>query len=256
MKGLAVVGPFIVMLAACGATGTGTATQATTTTTPAPVAATQAPTPTPLPGAALNGLQSSYTITDTDALNLTGSTVPNATVAVTVPNTAVGVVTVTADAQGNFTAHLTGIAMGTSTLIVNVTSPGYNPAQTTISVTRNISEAGYKASASSMSYDQLIKDPASLAGTVVTYQAQVFQYDTNTTTSHFIASVTNDGYGFWTDNIWADVDPAVAANVCTNSVIQFWGSVVGPYTYTTTSNGQLTIPEIDIQYITVISGGC
>jgi len=255
MKGLAAVAPFIVLLAACGATGTATQTPATTTQTS--VAATQAPTPTPLPSVSLTGLQSSYTITDTNALNLTGSTAPNATVSVNGNATPLVVpVDVTADAQGNFTIHLTDIAMGTNSEFVYVTSPGYTSTQIAISVTRTISEAGYKASASSIPYDQLIKDPASMAGTVVTYQAQVFQYDTNTTTSHFIASVTNDGYGFWTDNIWADVDPAVAANVCTDTVIQFWGSVVGPYTYTTSSNGSLTIPEIDILYITVDSGSC
>jgi hypothetical protein len=242
--GLVVLGAAL-LLVGCGgsqSTGNGGASSATPKVT-------QAPTPTPLPDASLTGLQSAYTITDTDTLDLTGSTVPNATVSV-------GAVVVTADAQGNFTVHLTGIAMGTQHIGVNVTSPDYNPAQMIISVTRNISEAGYKASASSIPYNQLTKDPTSLAGTVVTYQAQVFQYDTNTTTSHFIASVTNDGYGFWTDNIWADVVPAVAANVCKDTVIQFWGSVVGPYTYTTTSNGQLTIPEIDILYITVVSGGC
>jgi carbon starvation protein CstA len=247
MKGLAAIGPFMILLAACGATSGGTATQT-------PTAVTQAPTPTLLPGASLTGLQSSYTITDTDTLDLAGSTVPNATVTGLLG--AVAAVTVTADAQGNFTLQLTGIPMGTSTLSVSVNSPAYSTGEMTISVTRNVSEAGYKASASSMPYDQLIKDPASLAGTIVTYQAQVFQYDTNTTTSHFIASVTNEGYGFWDDDIWADVDPSVAANVCADTVIKFWGSVVGPYTYTTTSNGQLTIPEINIQYLDVISGGC
>jgi hypothetical protein len=47
MKGFAAIGPFIVLLAACGATGTGTATQRATAATQAPTAVTQAPTPTP-----------------------------------------------------------------------------------------------------------------------------------------------------------------------------------------------------------------
>ena len=42
MKGIAAIGPFIVLLAACGATGAGTAT-------PTPIAATQASMATPTP---------------------------------------------------------------------------------------------------------------------------------------------------------------------------------------------------------------
>jgi hypothetical protein len=102
----------------------------------------------------------------------------------------------------------------------------------------------------------LSKDPAALEGTVVTYEAQVFQYDTATTTSHFIASVTDDGYGVWTDNVWVDVQPSIAQQVCTGTILTFWGGVVGPYTYTTTLNGSLTIPEINVKYISVVSNGC
>ena len=118
------------------------------------------------------------------------------------------------------------------------------------------SRATYEARATTMSYAALTKDPAALKGRVVTFHAQVFQYDTNTGTKHFLASVTNDGYGVWTDNVWADVNPEVAAHVCDNTVIQFWGSVVGAYTYTTTNNGNATVPEIRIKYLTVLSHGC
>ena len=69
-------------------------------------------------------------------------------------------------------------------------------------------------------------------------------------------SHTKLGYGIYSDNVWADVDPTIAGNVCANTMIRPWGSVVGPYTYTTTQNGNLTIPEINVIYIQVISKPC
>jgi hypothetical protein len=199
-------------------------------------------------------IQGDWSVTDASSLAVAGTASAGATVEATLP--AGTTVTATANATGAFTLQLTNLAVGSNGVVVEASMTGYQPSVASIFVTRTLDEAGYEASAASMSYDQLVKDPASLAGTIVTYQAQVFQYDTNTGKANFIASVTNDGYGIWSDNIWADVDPSAAANVCDNTIIQFWGPVVGPYTYTTSLGGSLTIPEINIMYLTVLSGGC
>ena len=114
-----------------------------------------------------------------------------------------------------------------------------------------MSEPDYKASAKAIPYVQLEKDPASLAGTVVTYTGQVVQYDTNTTTSHLRIDVTNNG-GFYTDTIWLDVDPSQTTKVFRDTVIQFWGEVVGPYTYTSVTGAQITIPEVNARYVKVV----
>jgi hypothetical protein len=115
-----------------------------------------------------------------------------------------------------------------------------------------IDEATYKASAKAIPYVQLEKDPASLAGTVVTYTGQVVQYDSATTTSHLRINVTPDGFGNYNDTIWLDVDPAVTSKVFRDTVIQFWGEVVGAYTYTTVSGGKITIPEVDAKIVQVV----
>lgn len=117
-------------------------------------------------------------------------------------------------------------------------------------------EAKYKASAVTLPYALLVKDPSALKGRVVTYRAQVFQYDSLTGTSHFLAHVTDSGYGIWTNLIFADVNPTVAAHACDSSIIQLWGTVVGPYTYPTTLNGTNTVPEIRIEYLNVLSAPC
>jgi len=156
------------------------------------------------------------------------------------------------DASGNFAVRVTGLPEGSTTLILSAMVSGDRATTGHVDIERTISPAFYKQQAATIPYNQLIKDPASLAGRIVTYRAQVFQYGTNTTTSHMIIAVTDEGYGYWSDNIWLDVDPSAAQNVFQKSIIQVWGGVVGPYTYTTTQNGSLTIPEIDVKYVQLI----
>jgi hypothetical protein len=238
------------LLTACGSTAV-----ATTGKTPVPVAATTAPTPAP-PTAPLT-VQPAFSLSDVDHLDMSGSSLPGAAMtAVGAYGTGGTTVTATADAQGNFTLHLVGLPVGVTLITLTASVSGYTDGTSDISVTRTISPAAYKASAASIAYNQLVKDPASLAGRVVTYSGQVFQYDTNTTTSHMIASVTSLGYGYWSDNVWLDVDPAMTANICKDTVVKFWGDVVGAYSYTTTNNGTLTIPEIHVQYISATQKAC
>ena len=116
-----------------------------------------------------------------------------------------------------------------------------------------ISEAQYKASAKAIPYVQLEKDPAALAGTVVVYTGQVVQYDSATGTSNLRVDVTSIGSGLYTDTIWLDVDPAQTGKVFRDTIIRFWGEVVGPYTYTSVTGAQITIPEIDAKYVQVVS---
>jgi hypothetical protein len=211
-------------------------------------AATHTPTPTSLPATPLT-VPATAAVTDVDHVDIAGSTAPGAEVeALWGSNSA----NVAVDASGNFVVHVTGLPEGSTTLTVNSLVAGNRLASGQVDIERTLSPGFYRRQAATIPYNQLIKDPASLAGRIVTYRGQVFQYDSNTTTSHMIISVTDDGYGFWSDNVWLDVDPAATQNVFRNSIIQVWGTVVGPYTYTTTQNGQLTIPEIDVKYVQLI----
>jgi hypothetical protein len=125
-------------------------------------------------------------------------------------------------------------------------NPGESPSSSPIS------EAEYKASAKTIPYVQLEKDPASLAGTVVVYTGQVVQYDSSTGTSNLRVDVTALGAGFYSDTIWLDVDSSQTGNVFRNTIIKFWGTVVGPYTYTSVTNAQITIPEVNARYVQVV----
>ena len=205
--------------------------------------------PTTQPSIQLN-VASKWTVTDADKATITGTATPGASLALTSPGSSG---TSRADGQGVFSFDIGALAEGDTTITILATEFGYTQTQQFVKVTRIVSPGAYKASAASIPYNQLVKDPTSMAGRVVTYTGQVFQYDSNTTTSHLIVSITDNGYGYWGDNIWIDLDPATGQSVFNKTVIRFWGTVVGPYSYTTTNNGNLTIPEVKLRYLDVVS---
>ena len=242
MERLRVASVALALLAAgCGGSGAA----------PPTVTASSHP-PTAQPAVQLS-VGSKWAISDTDSVTITGTTTPGAVVTISEPGQNYKPATGKADAQGVFSFTVNGVPEGDLTVLLLASEFGYTDSERTVTVTRTLSPASYKASAASIPYNQLIKDPASLSGRIVIYTGQVFQYDSNTTTSHLIVSVTDGGYGFWTDNIWIDLDPATGQSVFNKTVIRFWGTVVGPYTYTTTTNGSLTIPEVKLRYLDVVS---
>lgn len=210
------------------------------------------PTPVPLPVVPLT-IQQTWTAVDSASIVISGRTKPGAGVQAQGPSTPN--LEAQANHSGAFTFHIGGLTLGDNGLTIIATLAGYQEGSSAITVTRVIDARGYRAHPQSMSYPVLVRDPASLAGTVVWYEGQVFQYDTNTTTSHMIVAVSNQGYGFWSDNVWLDLDPSLAANIFQKDLVGFWGTVVGPYTYTTTQNGMLTIPEINVSSIILIQRG-
>ena len=118
-------------------------------------------------------------------------------------------------------------------------------------------EQVYKKSAKHVAFAVLNKDPGAYKGVVITYQLTVYQYDSNTGKSAFLATVNAANAAYSLDDlVFIDVNPASASHVCDNTVVQIWGPVVGAYSYTTTLGGSNTVPEIRTKYIQVLSAAC
>jgi hypothetical protein len=109
-----------IVIAACGATS------------PIVSGALVVPTATPLLPVTIDV---AYTITGTASLNISGSTLPNADIAVS-KGAPVAIATATANASGNFVVHLKGIALGVTTYGLLADSPGYGWTITQFTVTR------------------------------------------------------------------------------------------------------------------------
>jgi len=114
--------------------------------------------------------------------------------------------------------------------------------------------AQYEASCTNSPAYGALSSPNAAQGTCVNYQAQVFQYDSNTGSTEMLVDVTNDGYGFWSNVVELQLPPsAVAQNFIENDVIQFWGITTGTDTYTTKIGGTDTVPVVDVKYATLVT---
>ena len=108
-------------------------------------------------------------------------------------------------------------------------------------------EANFKAEATTIDYDQLIKSPSSYIGDKVVYTGQIFQIQEGYGHGFMMLSVTNEGYGFWTDEIWVDYSGHIQS--AENDQVTVYGTVQGAKTYSTQIGGRRTLPRIKMQYI-------
>lgn len=107
--------------------------------------------------------------------------------------------------------------------------------------------ANYKASAKSIPYGQLSKDADRYSGDKVTYTGQVFQIQESGGYGYMLLSVTDEGYGFWTDEVWVNFDRST--NFVEDDIVTIWGTVVGNKSYETQIGGERFVPEIDAKYM-------
>jgi hypothetical protein len=105
----------------------------------------------------------------------------------------------------------------------------------------------YKASAKTIPYLQLSNYPVTLNDTVVTYVGLVAQYDSATTTANMRVNVIAQP-DFFQEIVWLDVNASDATGMNNGTWVQFWGAVVGSYSYTSGST-QFTIPEVNVKYL-------
>lgn len=157
----------------------------------------------------------------------------------------------TADPSGRFVAHVTSPAVGSAwTYVVTVSTPVTSENKGQVKVTREMSEAEYKDSAGKIDYDQLVK--GSSLGTVVTSKAKVMQYDSRTGTASMLVEVTKGSYDIWKDLVLLEVDAGSAGEIDQKDIIQFWGTVTTPTSYSTAIGGSNTVPTVTAKYLSLI----
>jgi len=143
---------------------------------------------------------------------------------------------------------------------VHVSDAGISvaPATTTTTAppptTTTTSPSQFEASCTNSPAYGALSSPNAQIGVCVTYQAQVFQYDSRTGTTEMLVDVTNDGYGVYTDTVELQLPQSVVSqNFIQNDVIQFWGTTAAADTYQTASGGSNTVPVVDVMYATLIT---
>ncbi len=203
---------------------------------------------------------------------LSGTTAPGATVLVDTKPARV-------DKNGNWRAQVS-VKVGDNTFQVAAAASGSSDVYKSATLTRELTTAeraqraaaaaaararqaaaareraararqNFVNSAKTIPYNQLIKDPESYAGTKVAYHGQIFQIQESAGEGFMLLSVTDEGYGLWTDHVWIDYHHHIAS--AENDIVAVYGTVVGTKSYETQIGGQTYVPEIDAKYI--VEGG-
>lgn len=105
----------------------------------------------------------------------------------------------------------------------------------------------YMAGAAFLPYNQLEKNPERHAGERVKYTGQIFQIQEDYGSSVILLSVTDEGYGFWTDNIWVDYDGTIKG--AEDDIITVYGTIEGSKSYDTQIGGETYVPQMTAKYV-------
>jgi predicted nucleic acid-binding Zn-ribbon protein len=107
-------------------------------------------------------------------------------------------------------------------------------------------ESRFREEATTVDYKQLIKNPNAYKGEMVVYTGQVFQIQEEGGFGVMLLSVTDEGYGFWTDNIWVEFDePTEAAE---EDIVTVYGKITGSEEYETQIGGSTYVPRMKAKY--------
>jgi len=218
-------------------------TLAEDTVTPAP---TPEPTPEPLNVAAAGPTQ-----TTRDQVTLRGS--------IGVTGTKVRVDGNPAKVRGRHWSRTVTIRKkGDNRYRIVATKKGHDRDTTTAVITRKLSAAEREAAraaerqafanaATTIPYNQLEKNPNRYKGKKVVYRGQIFQIQEDGGSTWMLLSVTDEGYGFWSDNIWVNYDGTIRG--AEDDVITVYGTITGEESYETQIGGETYVPKMRAKFI-------
>jgi hypothetical protein len=168
-------------------------------------------------------------------------------------------------ADGSFSTSIR-VKLGSRQFYVNGNATGYKDSDfSLVQVIRRRSQAeivrhraavkarriqhvvNFKANAKTIPYNQLHKDADAHAGEHVKFYGQIMQIQEEGNSGIMLLSVTDEGYGLWTDNVWVNYTGRVKG--AEDDMLTVYGTVVGSKSYETQIGGETYVPEINAKYI-------
>jgi hypothetical protein len=108
--------------------------------------------------------------------------------------------------------------------------------------------AQLRATAVTIPYNQLEKNPDRHTGEKVKYTGQIFQIQEDVGFTVILLAVTHEPLiDFWDDNIWVNYEGTI--NSAEDDIITVYGEVVGSKSYETQAGGETYVPEINAEII-------
>jgi hypothetical protein len=191
-----------------------------------------------------------------DVITINGTVTPGATVRIDDR---------AAKVSGQHFSRKVRLHHGANYIVLSAQAPGYQSVEESISIDRKLTGAqraairerirqrmearkqAFMTSAITVPYKQLSKNADNFAGKKVTYHGQIFQVQEDAGQSVILLSVTDQGYGFWDDNIWVDYNGTIKGGK--GDMLTIYGKVTGTKTYETQIGGQTYVPEVRAKYV-------
>jgi hypothetical protein len=162
------------------------------------------------------------------------------------PGAQVAVNSSSAGVEGSHWSKAVGLHLGGNSMVVEAKIGGQSMTQT-ITVTRYETPEQYKASAVTIPYNQLNKNPDEYVGKVVKYRGQIFQIQEEAGEGVMLLSVTQVYEDLWNDNIWVNYDKHI--NAAEKAIVTVYGEITGQKSYKTQIGGETYVPEMKAKYI-------
>jgi hypothetical protein len=154
-----------------------------------------------------------------------------------------------ADNNGSYAAitNLPGTPASYSLVVKAKSDNGTAERNVTCVVIEN--PAAYKAKCQTLDYRVVSKNADNYIGQFYYIRGEVFQIMEQGGTTFMLVAVTDNGYGYWSDNVAVNITGTTDA--LEESIVRVWGSCAGSYTYTSVANYTITVPQIDAEYVEV-----
>lgn len=105
-----------------------------------------------------------------------------------------------------------------------------------------------------VSYEELARTNSQYVGTKVKFIGEIFQvvYSSDTGSSTYLISVTEDEYGLWDDHVYVRFDTSeLESKFLEDDIVVFYGEVSGEYSYESILGQSITIPSVTAVYMEI-----
>lgn len=171
----------------------------------------------------------------------------------------------TAPVRGGRWSKSVTVDSGSTDIEIEATKGAYEGSAKTVTLTRQRSKAElaaaadrrrqavaarkatYIASAKSIPYNQLDKNADRFSGDRAVFRGQIMQIQEDSGSTVILLSVTDEGYGFWTDNVWVDYEGTIKG--AEDDVITVYGEIEGSKSYETQIGGETYVPQMTAEYV-------
>jgi hypothetical protein len=103
------------------------------------------------------------------------------------------------------------------------------------------------AGAKSLPYNQPEKNADRYSAERVMFRGQIMQIQEDSGSTVILLSVTDDGYGFWSDNVWVDYDGTIKG--AEDDIITVYGTIEGTKSYETQIGSETYVPQMTARYV-------